>query len=149
MATATLTKRCSICKEDKPVTEFSPCKNLRLGVACWCKPCNAKRTREYRARNIEKVRASERLRASTERHRQINNAATHRYKLKNKSKRRASGFINRGIADGSIVRPVACETRGCIAVKLNAHHDDYSKPFDVRWLCVLCHREFHSKKSGV
>lgn len=33
-----------------------------------------------------------------------------------------------------------CETIG------EAHHDDYSKPLDVRWLCKLHHEELHHKE---
>lgn len=34
-----------------------------------------------------------------------------------------------------------CETCGCERVQ--AHHDDYSKPLEVRWVCRPHHRALH------
>lgn len=34
-----------------------------------------------------------------------------------------------------------CEV--CGSLEVQAHHDDYSKPLDVRWLCDPHHREWH------
>lgn len=31
----------------------------------------------------------------------------------------------------------------CGTPKAHAHHEDYSKPLDVRWLCALCHSAVH------
>ena len=40
-------------------------------------------------------------------------------------------------------------TRGpcmiCGISEVEAHHEDYSKPFDVQWLCVKHHHEHHRK----
>ena len=33
----------------------------------------------------------------------------------------------------------------CGDPKAQGHHDDYSKPLDVRWLCAFHHREHHAK----
>lgn len=47
---------------------------------------------------------------------------------------------------GRIIKPEICE--GCNEKKpLDAHHEDYSKPFDVKWLCSKCHKALHVKKS--
>jgi hypothetical protein len=44
--------------------------------------------------------------------------------------------------NGKIVPPERCEHCNK-KTKLHAHHDDYSKPFDVTWLCRPCHRQLH------
>ena len=33
----------------------------------------------------------------------------------------------------------------CGEAKTEAHHEDYSKPLEVVWLCSKCHREVHKK----
>ena len=46
------------------------------------------------------------------------------------------------ISDGRLVRPGACEN--CRREgRIMAHHDDYQKPLDVRWLCTRCHSGWH------
>lgn len=39
------------------------------------------------------------------------------------------------------LRKQPCEVCGVIGV---AHHDDYTKPLDVRWLCARHHRQLHA-----
>ena len=46
------------------------------------------------------------------------------------------------IKAGKLIRQ-PCEK--CSAEKSETHHDDYSKPFDVRWLCRRCHAAEHHK----
>lgn len=45
---------------------------------------------------------------------------------------------------GKLVRK-PCEN--CGEQKAQAHHDDYSKPLKIKWLCSTCHAILHKKLS--
>lgn len=40
-------------------------------------------------------------------------------------------------------KPTHCEKCGAEEYDIHAHHDDYAKPLDVRWLCRSCHIKHH------
>lgn len=48
-------------------------------------------------------------------------------------------FARRALSSGELVRQ-PCEICG---EKADAHHDDYNKPLDVRWLCRSHHKQHH------
>lgn len=54
----------------------------------------------------------------------------------------AYNAVNLAIKNGEIA-PQACEK--CGSIPADAHHDDYSKPLDLRWLCRSHHREIHGR----
>lgn len=55
---------------------------------------------------------------------------------------RAHKRVYSAVRAGRLERPDRCE--GCrLEKRLHAHHDDYSKPLKVRWLCGSCHRLAH------
>lgn len=53
---------------------------------------------------------------------------------------RAHGLVRSAIKSGRLKRK-PCEE--CGAAEAHAHHDDYSKPLDVRWLCRKHHARAH------
>ena len=55
-------------------------------------------------------------------------------------KRKAKYAVDNAIRRGKMVRQ-PCEK--CGATPSQAHHDDYSKPLQVRWLCRKHHSEEH------
>lgn len=55
-------------------------------------------------------------------------------------KLRATKALNSAVARGLIKRE-PCEV--CGEQRSEGHHDDYSKPFDVRWLCRQHHVDLH------
>jgi hypothetical protein len=50
------------------------------------------------------------------------------------------------IKHGKLVRPNTCEMCLC-EEKVEAHHVDYGRPLDVKWLCGICHERAHYAKS--
>jgi hypothetical protein len=53
----------------------------------------------------------------------------------------ARAQVKNAIKSGLLIKH-PCEVCGDVA---QAHHDNYDKPLDVRWLCLDHHREFHKK----
>jgi hypothetical protein len=51
-------------------------------------------------------------------------------------------ITNHAIRDRKLIRQ-NCEV--CDLPDGEAHHDDYDRPFDIRWLCFQHHREYHKK----
>jgi hypothetical protein len=70
-------------------------------------------------------------------------AQVKRYVARYPQKKRAQTDVLNALRRGELVRPDCCS--GCgEAKRIEAHHDDYARPLDVRWLCRLCHRSWHS-----
>lgn len=63
------------------------------------------------------------------------------YYLCNKHKKRAKDAVYRAVLNGTLTRPHTCTL--CLNVDVEAHHEDYSKPLDVLWLCPRHHAELH------
>lgn len=64
-----------------------------------------------------------------------------RSKARNPRQEAARQAVRDAIRSGALVRQ-PCEK--CGAQPAHGHHDDYSKPLDVRWLCREHHDEHHS-----
>jgi hypothetical protein len=59
--------------------------------------------------------------------------------------RKASQRVRDAVRYGKIVKPSVCEGCGIDGKVLNGHHEDYSKPLEVIWLCHSCHADIHVK----
>ncbi len=72
-----------------------------------------------------------------------------RRRMANPEQCHARSALRHAINAGDIEKPKQCSK--CKRKEaVQGHHPDYSKPFDVVWLCPLCHTEEHIKlKSAV
>lgn len=48
-------------------------------------------------------------------------------------------FVRKAILDGTLKKPKVCPMCGRPGLKINGHHEDYSKPLEVDWGCNRCH----------
>jgi hypothetical protein len=72
------------------------------------------------------------------------------------SSRNASHQVEFALKRGEIKRPDKCESCGQKGTPnriwkstLRAHHDNYNKPLEVRWLCYNCHYEWHKNNTPI
>jgi len=61
---------------------------------------------------------------------------------------KARQYVREAIQKGILVKPQRCDSCDSVS-RISAHHDDYSKPLIVRWLCPFCHGEQHQKDRPV
>lgn len=61
---------------------------------------------------------------------------------RNPEKRAAHIAVGNAVRDGVLVKgPCERAAEGGCSTRIEAHHDDYSKPLEVRWLCSRHHAE--------
>lgn len=61
-------------------------------------------------------------------------------------KQRAHTKVYRAIKSGELERPDECQNCGRSDRRIEGHHEDYSKPLDVTWLCTPCHADLHAEE---
>jgi len=133
-----MSKTCSKCVKKKESLEFSKAQSQKDGLQCWCKECKGEIQRAYRQTEIgkESFRKYQQSEAGKEYNRR--NAQNQRRLCPEKVK--ARNIVNKAIQTGKLTRPDHCESclKKCF---VEAHHEDYSKPLDVDWLCGKCHNK--------
>jgi len=66
-----------------------------------------------------------------------------RQKAKFPEKIKAREIVQKLLKSGKLVKPDECGDCKRRTSRLHAHHEDYSQPEKVEWLCIGCHRERH------
>lgn len=94
---------------------------------CRCEPCraaNKERTKRYRnpAKSLAWARA---------------------YRRRHPDRDRAWHAVDAAVRSGVLVRPERCPCGR--DARVHGHHDDYSRPLDVLWLCAVCHKARHER----
>lgn len=153
-------KSCIACGKRKSIGHFYAHPRMADGHLNKCKECCKTQARANRANNLDYYRAYDRARADmpqrvsarekyiqSEAGKMSHAEASRRWDENNRIARAAHLLVSRAIKSGRLIRPSACSSCGAGCVP-HAHHDDYTKPLRVRWLCPKCHYDLHKKRRG-
>lgn len=120
MQISTEVKVCRKCGIQKSINEFYKRPTSADGRRNECIACHAIRRRKYHNEIYKYKRFSASIRK------------------RDKFKAKAVNVVNHAIRDGKLTRQ-PCEV--CGNLNSQAHHEDYSKPLEITWLCVKHHNE--------
>ena len=112
-------KKCTDCKLVLPRDQFYKDKKKSLGLACRCKKCDVARREIYRKKHLKFYAEYRKI-----------------YATRYPEKIVAQTKLNYQVRLGNITKTL-CEV--CAEKKVEGHHEDYSKPLVVNWLCKRCH----------
>jgi protein-arginine kinase activator protein McsA len=119
MSHGDVTRACRRCGEDKPLEAFTRDKRGKHGRRSICRTCDSKRAAEWQAANRDR-----------------HNATTAAYVQRNREKDAAKSAVWQAKRRGQLEQQ-PCEV--CGSEDSQAHHDDYTRRLDVRWLCPTHH----------
>lgn len=129
-------KLCFKCGEEKPLDEFYKHPMMGDGHLGKCKRCARLDVRQNRAARREQYLEYDRERSKRPERIAAITASSNRDPLKMWARRATHLAIKKGL----LVRQ-PCEV--CNAEPADAHHEDYRRPMEVRWLCRQHHMEAH------
>lgn len=139
----TTEKTCFKCKMVKSMNAFYRHSKMGDGHLNKCIECTKKDVAEHRESNIEKVRAYDRERAKEPHRVELRYKIIRRWQAEHPERKRAAGQLSKAVSKGLVAKPPCCTYCGS-GGRIEAHHPDYSRPLDVVWLCVPCHRRTHA-----
>jgi len=135
-------KTCFKCGAFKPLGEFYAHPQMADGHLNKCKECTKFDVKLWAGATPELRRAYELRRNKTDSRKAARLNYLKQQRAKYPEKNRARAHVSYAIRTGNIKRQ-PCEA--CGSLKSQAHHEDYSRPLDVRWLCFPHHREADRK----
>jgi hypothetical protein len=154
-------KLCTGCNQILPRSEFYERSNGE--IVSRCKKCSSRIAYSWAKSNPEKRKASKK-RYYLNGGKEVSNIALRRNRAKNpelygninkawiarnrdrvNASNRAGRKVREAISRGLMTKSDVCQKCGKTNCKIEASHSDYSKPLEVLWLCVSCHRTIDTR----
>ena len=139
---------CTRCGVEQPLSDFEKRSNRPSGRGSRCRECMRKRTKVYYSEHVNERRAHARRygRLVPKDRKRYRTLTSREVMERYPEKERARRTLRNAVQKGHIAKPGSCTVCGCVPRRhLHGHHDDYSRPLDVSWLCHDCHMLRHRK----
>jgi hypothetical protein len=134
-------KRCFKCGEVKNLDMFYRHKQMADGHLNKCKECTKNDVKLDRI-NSPNAREYDKKRWRDNQDRRQKVSIRSKLWCKNEpNKRQAQNKVNNAVRDGRLIK-TPCVVCGATHM-IHGHHEDYSKPLDVIWLCAVHHQQHH------
>ena len=138
-------KICKKCKKYKELNNFYIHNQMKDGRLNICKECVKARIHNYwkdgRGKMVDSKRNQDPSRKEWQRLYSYNQREKHAAKRKVQSVWWTWFKKNKGVKSN-------CEVCGS-GQKIEAHHSDYNKPYDVMWLCCKHHKGWHRENKPI
>lgn len=105
----------------------------------------AQRRKEKRETPESRLKENARQKEWREKNKELYVKWIRKWQLANREKINAHAMVHRAVTRGKLERAKFCEKCGSNKGKMEGHHEDYSKPLEVKWLCRLCHAKLIMK----
>lgn len=136
-------KTCKDCGVVKPLSEFYKHPDTADGHLNKCKTCKKSYQANHRVANIDQARAYDVERAKQPSRKRHSQEVTRRRREEVPGYTAAHNAVARALKAGALVKQ-PCERCGTTK-QVQAHHDDYTKPLEVMWLCPVDHKVRHKE----
>ena len=154
-------KTCRECNVEMPLSNFYVHAKMKDGHLNKCKECVKSQVSKYVKANPEKKkewsnnyanseagREKAKSYLSTDKGKEVRKNRADNYRKNHPIRSRARYIVSYEIQCGRLVRPSICNCCG-IECKPHGHHNDYTKPLEVEWLCEPCHKNWHRKNKPI
>lgn len=138
-------KKCNTCGLTKPFDDYyAQPGTTPNGRQARCKECTKRAVRINYRQNKEHYQAYDRSRTQSPERKAKACEYQRRRRVNQAEKYKARYAVGNAVRDGRlVVQP--CEV--CGSAEVQAHHEDYSKPLEVMWLCFEHHRARHGQQA--
>lgn len=135
-------KPCFKCRQSRPLSDFYLHPRMADGHLNKCKFCAKLDVRLNRAKRSDFYVTYDRERGLRPERKNMYRRKQIEYRARHPERTSVYCKVYRAKKAGVLAPPIRCPGCGEVS-QIDAHHEDYSQPLQVTWICPRCHHAHH------